>query len=300
MRRDLLSRRRWLWPILAVALLAGTLSPSYWPVAHVGAISNGLLMPVPVQQFFSDSGVPLAGAKLYTYLAGTTWPAATYSDVGLTTPNTNPVVADAGGRMRVYLPRGIGYKLTLKTSADVTVWDQDDVSVPSEIVPPSPAAVPTGAVLPYAGTSAPTGYLLCQGQAVDRVVYAALFSVLGTTYGAGDGSTTFNVPDLQQRFPLGKAAAGTGSTLGGTGGTIDHVHTGPSHTHTTAAHTHTVPDTGYGGAGGEAGRMTTGTVSGATTTPATSGTALTSDAGGTANTGTGNPPFLSVNFIVKI
>ena len=52
-----------------------------------------------------------------------------------------------------------------------------------------------------------------------------MFAILGTTYGVGDGSTTFNLPNLQQRFPLGKAASGTGSTLGGTGGAIDHLHT---------------------------------------------------------------------------
>lgn len=65
---------------------------------------------------------------------------------------------------------------------------------------------------------------MCDGAAVSRTTEAALFAVIGTAYGAGDGSTTFNVPDLRQRFPLGKAAAGTGSTLGGTGGAIDHVH----------------------------------------------------------------------------
>lgn len=98
--------------------------------------------------------------------------------------------------------------------------------------------VPTGAVLAYGGASAPSGFLLCDGTAVSRTTYATLFGIVGTTFGAGDGSTTFNVPELRQRFPLGKAASGTGSTLGGSGGTIDHVHTGPSHTHTVAGHTH--------------------------------------------------------------
>ena len=80
---------------------------------------------------------------------------------------------------------------------------------------------PVGALMPYGGSAAPTGWLLCQGQAVSRTTYASLFSILGTAYGAGDGSTTFNLPNMQQRFPLGKAASGTGSTLGGTGGQID-------------------------------------------------------------------------------
>lgn len=94
--------------------------------------------------------------------------------------------------------------------------------------------VPTGVVLPYAGATSPSGYLLCNGQAVSRTTYARLFAVIGTTYGAGDGSTTFNLPDLRQRFPLGKAASGTGDTLGETGGALTQTLTTshlPSHSH---------------------------------------------------------------------
>jgi microcystin-dependent protein len=98
--------------------------------------------------------------------------------------------------------------------------------------------IPAGSMWLYGAAAAPTGWLLCDGAAVSRATYAALFAVVGTTFGAGDGSTTFNLPDLRGRFPLGKAAAGTGSTLGGTGGSLDHTHTGPSHTHTVSSHTH--------------------------------------------------------------
>jgi microcystin-dependent protein len=84
--------------------------------------------------------------------------------------------------------------------------------------------VPTGTIAGFGGTAAPTGWVLCDGAAISRSTFAALFAVISTTYGVGDGSTTFNVPDLRQRFPLGKATSGTGSTLGGTGGAIDHVH----------------------------------------------------------------------------
>lgn len=61
-----------------------------------------------------------------------------------------------------------------------------------------------GMIVAYGGTSAPTGWLLCDGTAVSRTTYSALFGLLSTTYGAGDGSTTFNVPDLRSSFPLGK------------------------------------------------------------------------------------------------
>ena len=91
--------------------------------------------------------------------------------------------------------------------------------------------------LPYAGGTAPTGWLWCQGQAVSRTTYAALFTAIGTTWGAGDGSSTFNVPD-----PRGRAVIGEGSgagltvrTLGATTGAENHTLTVgelPPHTHT--------------------------------------------------------------------
>jgi len=60
--------------------------------------------------------------------------------------------------------------------------------------------IKTGVILPYAGSSAPTGYLKCDGSAISRSTYANLYSVIGTTYGSGDGSTTFNLPNLQDKF----------------------------------------------------------------------------------------------------
>src|SRR5947209_3792877 len=65
-------------------------------------------------------------------------------------------------------------------------------------------SVPTGSLLPFAGTAAPTGYLLCDGSAVSRTTEAALFAVIGTAYGKGDGSTTFNLPDMRGRAAFGK------------------------------------------------------------------------------------------------
>lgn len=91
--------------------------------------------------------------------------------------------------------------------------------------PSIPDGVPIGVPLDFAGTSAPTGYLMCDGAAVSRATYAALFAVIGTTYGSGDGSTTFNLPDCRQAVVITKAASGTASVLGETGGSIDHVHT---------------------------------------------------------------------------
>ena len=62
------------------------------------------------------------------------------------------------------------------------------------------SAVPTGTIIPFAGSTIPTGYLLCNGATVSRTSYAALFGVISTLYGTGDGTTTFNLPDLRDRF----------------------------------------------------------------------------------------------------
>lgn len=70
--------------------------------------------------------------------------------------------------------------------------------------------VPTGSILMSATLNMGSGYLLCNGQAVSRTTYAGLFNEIGTRYGAGDSSTTFNVPDMQSRSPMG---AGTGEGL---------------------------------------------------------------------------------------
>src|SRR5690348_11650824 len=88
------------------------------------------------------------------------------------------------------------------------------------VADPNLAVVPVGGVTSFAGTTPPSGWLLCDGRQVSRATYRSLFLAIGTTYGAGDGSTTFNIPDLRGRFPLTKAATGTGSSLGSTGGSL--------------------------------------------------------------------------------
>lgn len=72
------------------------------------------------------------------------------------------------------------------------------------------ADAPVGSIQAYGGATAPFGWLLCQGQAVSRATYAELFGVIGTSFGAGDGSTTFNVPDLRETVPVGSDTRGSG------------------------------------------------------------------------------------------
>ena len=88
-----------------------------------------------------------------------------------------------------------------------------------------------GSVVLYTKSTAPSGYLLCNGQAVSRTTYASLFAVIGTTYGAGDGSTTFNVPNLSGRTVIGTSSS---YALASTGGAESHVHATKNHTLTVA------------------------------------------------------------------
>ena len=86
-------------------------------------------------------------------------------------------------------------------------------------------AAPVGEVSSFAGSSAPTGWLLCDGSAVSRTTYAALFAIIGTTYGVGNGSTTFNLPNLKGRVIVGRDSAQTEfDVLGETQGAKDVTH----------------------------------------------------------------------------
>lgn len=167
--------------------------------------------------------------------------------------------------------------------------------------------LPTGSVVPYAGTSAPTNFLLCYGQAVSRTTYADLFTVISTTYGVGDGSTTFNLPDLRGRAVAGKDDMGgssanrltdahtngiNGDTLGDTGGSEEHTLVTsemPSHSHTSGA-----SDTGND-------RRTEATISSNTST--TSGLVNNSSTG-TGSTGSDGAhnnvqPTIILNYIIR-
>ena len=70
-------------------------------------------------------------------------------------------------------------------------------------------ALPIGSYIQFAGSQAPDGFLVCNGGEISRTTYSALFAVIGTTYGSGDGSTTFNLPDLTDRFLQGSTTSGT-------------------------------------------------------------------------------------------
>ena len=117
------------------------------------------------------------------------------------------------------------------------------------------ASNPPGIVLPFAGATAPTGYLLCDGAAVSRTTYAALFAIIGITYGVGNGTTTFNLPDTRGRVPVGKSTDTEFDTLGKIGGEKLHTMTVAemaTHTHIQNAHSHffTTVNDDFNGSGG--------------------------------------------------
>lgn len=176
--------------------------------------------------------------------------------------------------------------------------------------------VPVGSVLPYAGSVAPDGWLMCSGQLVSRTAYAGLFGVLGTTYGAGDGSTTFALPDLRGRAVFGKdnmggTAAGRMTAAGGVDGTALGAHGGaetcvltaeqiPAHSHTTSWVAWKNDSSAYHGGGTLQGHVYDSTDNFG---KSASGTATTR-AIGTQNAGGGLahsilPPALVLNYMIK-
>lgn len=158
------------------------------------------------------------------------------------------------------------------------------------------ATNPTGVIALYSAATPPTGWLICNGAAVDRIVYAALFSVIGTTWGPGDGSTTFNLPDLTSRMAIGAGVIPLGTRAGTNSVTLS--------TANLPAHSHSITDPGHAHTDFAASSTgTTGTDPGAVTTGGMTGTATTGITA-TNNTGSGTsfsilPPYAAVIFMVK-
>ena len=191
-------------------------------------------------------------------------------------------------------------------------------------------AIEVGTILPWSNSTLPSGYLNCDGSAVSRSTYSALFAIIGTDYGAGDGSSTFNLPDLQDRVPLGvsgsKAVASTGGAEtvsstgsitiaqltpagnvgGSTGNTTISISNMPSHAHdenfnTTAgsgasiktsysASTAPVVQTGSTGGGGSHSHNMSANFSGTAVTP-------TGNFSGSATSVI--QPYVAVKFMIK-
>lgn len=185
---------------------------------------------------------------------------------------------------------------------------------------------PPGVIHMWPTNTAPTGYLLCNGAAVSRVTFNALYILIGTTFGPGDGSTTFNLPNFLNRFPMGAGISGT-YAIGATGGSADAIVV--SHTHTFSgtsagggAHNHTVNDPGHShsitqqysvqsGSATNCWTVNVGPTGSYNTNAAATGISIngvgdhthtysgTTAASGSSGINANLPPYLGINFIIK-
>lgn len=286
------------------------------------ATSTALGGGVVVRITRSTGAVAVAGA---TSLYGTLTTSGTASFIGNVTMSQSLTVSGSSVSVagNLLMTNNSAYaKLSSRVDAGTTIW----------------ATVPVGAIMPFAGTTPPPGWLVCNGQAVNRYVYSALFAAIYVTYGSGDGSNTFNVPNLVNRFPLGRDTGGL--SLGSTGGSstktlqwseipphwhavsLDHGHTASmtaagNHSHsatfaTSASTTGATNDAQNIYAGNQtSGRFTTGInqsgvnghVHAVTVNDLTSTSVVSDSAYGNVSAGTDDfsilPPYIGLTYIIK-
>jgi len=244
---------------------------------NLSPIGNGF-------QFFTTTGLPLAGGYLYTYQAGSTTPLATYTDNGGTSSNTNPIQLGTDGRppAEIWLTYGVNYKFVLADSTNAVIQTYDNLYGIIGVQATSGATIPAGLISMWSGSigSIPSGWYLC------------------------DGSN--GTPNLTDRFIVG---AGSTYAVNGTGGantvtlTTNNL---PAHTHTA---TSTVTDPGhFHTAGVQLGASTGQNASGAPNfiNSVNTGTATTGITVATTNASTGSgtsfsilPPYYALAFIQK-
>ena len=244
---------------------------------NLSPIGNGF-------QFFTTTGLPLAGGLIYTYQAGSSTPLATYSDNGGVYANTNPIVLGTDGRPQteIWLTYGYNYKFVLQDSSYNTIQTYDNIYGIIGVAPTSQASIPSGLIAIWSGAvgSIPSGWYLCNGQ---------------------NGT-----PDLRDSFILG---AGNTYAVGATGGSKDsivvsHTHTAtststvtdPGHNHTYNQATNTLPQSG------NSTQVFTSNTSQSTSTASTGitvATTTTNATAGVSGTNANLPPYYALAYIMK-
>jgi hypothetical protein len=242
---------------------------------NLSPIGNGF-------QFFTTTGLPLAGGYLYTYQAGSTTPLATYTDNGGTSSNTNPIQLGTDGRppAEIWLTYGVNYKFVLADSTNAVIQTYDNLYGIIGVQATSGATIPAGLISMWSGSigSIPSGWYLC------------------------DGSN--GTPNLTDRFIIG---AGSSYAVNGTGGVSSVTLTTnnmPAHTHTATVtdpgHTHSSNAQQLNASNQLAGGGSTTTAyAAATINSATTGISVTN-----ASTGSGTSfsilnPYYALAFIQK-
>lgn len=165
------------------------------------------------------AGLTSAADRLPYYTGSGTAALATFTSAG------RALVDDADATaQRATLGLGTAATLNVGTSANNVVQLDGSAKLPAvdgSALTGLPGGTPSGSLVAYAGASAPSGWLLADGSAVSRTTYASLYTAIGTAWGVGDGSTTFNLPDMRGRVPVGSgtitfsetvAAASVGTT----------------------------------------------------------------------------------------
>ena len=241
---------------------------------NLSPIGNGF-------QFFTTTGLPLAGGKIYTYQAGSSTPLATYTDNTGATANANPIVLGTDGRpsSEIWLTYGYNYKFILKDANDTTIQSYDNLYGIIGVQSTSGATIPAGLISMWSGSigSIPSGWYLC------------------------DGSN--GTPNLTDRFVIG---AGSTYAVNGTGGastaTLITANL-PAHTHTATVtdpgHLHTFDKTvGSGGAAG-GGATVISSYTATNTSTATTGISVTNASTGSGTSFSILPPYYALAFIQK-
>ena len=248
---------------------------------NLSPIGNGF-------QFFTTTGLPLAGGKIYTYQAGSSTPLATYTDNTATVANANPIILGTDGRPanEIWLTYGYNYKFILKTADEVTIQTYDNLYGIIGVQPTTGATIPAGLISMWSGSigSIPAGWYLC------------------------DGSN--GTPNLTDRFVIG---AGSTYAVNGTGGASTatlitanmpaHTHTAtsvvtdPGHTHLSNAVGLVSPNINWTGAGGSFYNNTNNTNTASATTGIT--VATTNASVGSGSSFSILPPYYALAFIQK-
>ncbi len=222
-----------------------------------GSTAGGIMIPnsVDIQKAAFTAAVAGGTANALTISTArnpSTLDVLTFVRVKITTDNTGAATLAWGSLPPTAIKKYVGASKVDPAAGDLKAgkivhfdFDGTDYVIFSD----GGGSIPAGAIMDYAGSAAPTGWLMCAGQAISRTGYADLYAAIGTTFGVGDGTTTFNLPDLRGRVSAGKDNMGgtaanrltgvsggvVGTTLGASGGGETHTLTSSelaSHSHT--------------------------------------------------------------------
>lgn len=199
---------------------------AYLALAPCAASAQSAVVATPLpnakQTFVDSNGKPYSGGKVFSYVPNTSTAKTTWSDTGETNPNANPVVLDSAGRGTIF---GQGnYRQVLQDANGNTVWDSFTTAVGSSS--PSGATgtdtAPIGTLLPWAGATVPTNWVLSYGQTLSRALYPDLLTALtitDTSVACVSGSTTLSgwadTSQIRVGAPIEASCLGTGTTVAG-------------------------------------------------------------------------------------